>query len=99
MQYLLTEEEMQAIRDERSAVLMNLPGRNIADHIVGLTNVCRHVATKMTETGENLPNGRKPSEHPHGCIHVNRGYGLGQAVYCDRCPVAGICPQPKEWSK
>jgi len=96
MQYILSEEEMREIREERLAV-QRMGGALMLKE--GLKNVCQHVACKMTETGGNLPNGRKPSDQPHGCIHVNRGYGIGQAMYCDDCPVAGICPQEKDYSK
>ncbi len=99
MQYLLTEEEMTAIRAERDA-LRRIPCNG--DLIEGLKNVCQMVATTMIATG------RTPFQHPYadgsatenrkpyGCIHVNRAESYG---YCDRCPVQGICPQPKEYSK
>lgn len=29
-------------------------------------------------------------------IHVNRNESYG---YCDHCPVQGICPLPKDYSK
>ncbi|WP_257556499.1 hypothetical protein [Sphingobium sp. CFD-2] len=92
MQYLLTEEEWGEIVELRMRAA-RFPTTE------GLINVCRHVATQMAEVGRNLPNGRKPSDMPHLCIHGDI-YGEGpKALYCNGCPVAGICPQPKEYSK
>lgn len=115
MQYLLNEEEMAAIRAERLAVASKLPGGSITNHLEGLKNVCQYIVCQMSENGGRLANGRKPSEKPHGCIHVkDSAYAMVKAdqrtddppekrfytpSYCDKCPVAGICPQPKEWSK
>lgn len=112
MQYLLTEHEMAAVHADREK-LRKLPGGY--DHLEGLKNVCVHVACQMTETGGKLPNGRKPSKTPHGCVHVpDSTFAMVKEdmrnedppvkrfytpSYCDDCPVAGICPQPKEWSK
>lgn len=96
MQYLLTHEEMEAVRGDRE-ILRNLPGG--VNHMEGLKNVCQHVATQMAEVGGNLPNGRKPSDRPHGCVYVRDGSGNLTAHYCDNCPVSGLCPLPKEWSK
>lgn len=88
MQYLLTDDEMATIRRERADAL-KMP------NLEALTNVVKHVACQMAEVGSDLPNGRKPTNRPHGCIHVDRE----ACWYCDRCPVAGICPLPKDWSK
>lgn len=92
MQYILDQSEMDEIRDNQKR-LLQLGG--LENHMIALTNVCRYVVTQMAEVGGNLANGRKPSDRPHGCIHDS----LNRARYCDRCPVAGICPQSKEWSK
>jgi hypothetical protein len=99
MQYLLTEDEMAEVRRLRE-VGARLPS------LEALTNIARHVACQMAEVGNDLPNGRQPTDKPHGCIHVD---GSGPQAptalrpqkpwYCDRCPAAGFCPQPKEWSK
>ena len=100
MQYLLSEEEMQAIRDER-VKLARIPCRG--DLVEALSNVCKMVASTMIPTDRtalaNRPYGDgSKSEHtkPLGCIHdtPRKAYG-----YCDRCPVQGICPLPKEYSK
>lgn len=97
MKFLLDQEEMDAIRQER-LTLAKLPGG--ADHMEGLANVCKYVATQMTENGNRLANGRKPAEHPHGCIHEPDPRGSRwQTRYCDGCSVAGICPLSKEYSK
>jgi hypothetical protein len=89
MQYLLSEEEMAAIRADRQAI-QKLPT------LEGLENVCKHVATTMIQT-MNVNGGGK-SDRPHGCVHVKDEHGY-TAHYCDRCQMAGICPLPKEWSK
>lgn len=91
MQYLLTEDEMQTIRDHRAAV-KRLPNASIADHLLALTNVSQRIATEFVPEGD--------TGSAHGCIHVKHPDGPGyQVQYCNHCPVAGICPQPKEWSK
>jgi hypothetical protein len=98
MQYLLSEEEMAAVREERLAIAQKLPDRTIAGHLEGLTNVCRHVATTMIQTAP--VNGGGVSYRPHGCIHVPDPRGpQWRTRYCDGCQVARICPQPKEYSK
>lgn len=108
MQYILTEDEMAAIRAERNDA-QKMPS------LEALTNVVRHVACSMVEVAGNLPNGRRPTDAPRGCIHVkDSAWAMVKEdqrtddppvkryftpPYCDRCAVAGICPQPKEWSK
>lgn len=101
MQYLLTEEEMQAIRDERASLERIPCGRR--DLHLALENVCKMVATTMIPTArtafqtEALASGNPPApKQPYGCIHVDR---MNSYEYCDRCPVQGICPMPKEYSK
>lgn len=91
MQYLLDEAEMATIRSERQSA-QRLPS------LEGLKNVCQHVAATMIQTV--AVNGGGISDRPHGCIHVPDPRGKGwQTQYCDNCQVAGICPQPKEYSK
>jgi len=91
MQYILSENEMEDVRIDRLR-LEKMPSSE------GLVNVVRHVATTMIQT-VNV-NGRGASNFPHGCIHVKDPRGpTWQTEYCDGCQVAGICPQPKEWSK
>lgn len=86
MQYILSEEEMAAVRADSEALRK-------APHPEALVNVCQHIATTMVGTSATAhwPKGRAT---PHGCIHVDKS-----ARYCDRCPVRGICPQKKEFSK
>lgn len=90
MQYLLSEEEMEEIRQQQKE-LRSIPvgGRHLLE---GLTNVCRMVATTMIPTQYTARSGAR--DKPHGCIHVDKS-----ARYCDKCPVSGICPQTKQWSK
>lgn len=99
MQYLLTQEEMDA-RITDQILLQKITGRSsasLSDYAEGLKNVCQHVATTMIQT---VPvNGGGVSDRPHGCIHVKHVDPRWQTPYCDGCQVAGICPQPKEWSK
>lgn len=91
MQYLLTEDEMGAIGAEREAA-RRMP------NMEALVNVCQFIATRAT--GQIRPNSGHTLDAPHGCIHVADGRGKQHQIrYCDFCPVAGICPQPKEWSK
>jgi hypothetical protein len=106
MQYLLSEEEMAAIRADREA-MRKLPGATsrgeVGLHLEALTNVCKMVATTMIPTsatafqGGRLAGGSMSERtEPYGCIHVDRAASYG---YCDRCPVQGICPLPKDYSK
>lgn len=97
MQYLLSEEEMAVIRDERMAISSKLRG-DVRSHVEALTNLCKHVATTMIQT--QAVNGGGVSDRPHGCPHVPDPRGSGwQTHYCDNCQVAGLCPLPKEYSK
>lgn len=93
MMYLLDAAEMAEVHAEREAA-RKMP------NLEGLTNVVQYVVTQMSENGNRLANGRRPSLEPHGCIHVKDARGTPyQTRYCDYCPVAGICPQPKDYSK
>lgn len=92
MQYILSEEEMQAVRDDR-AVLRQLPT------LEAMTNFCQFVACEMIAPHSGL-------DRPHGCIHVvvddaTRASGARAANprYCDLCSVRHACPQDKRWSK
>lgn len=89
MQYLLSEEEMAVIRKDRESLresLRKMPTRE------DLVNVVQHVACNMIM-------GDRPASPPHGCIHVRNPIANMQTLYCDHCPVSGICPQGKDWSK
>lgn len=61
-----------------------------AVHPEALKNVVQKVATLMIDP---------PQGEPHGCIHRSEFTSGRTAAYCDACPVAAICPLPKEWSK
>lgn len=87
MQYLLTEEEMQEVRDLRKNAI----------NPEALRNVVQHVAMHMIDISP--PNGRRPMTQPNGCIHDNAVLGHASTGYCDFCSVAGICPLSKRWSK
>lgn len=91
MQYLLNEEEMEAVRVLRRDTA-KMPAME------ALVNVCRWMATSAI--GPIRPNSSFVLTTPHGCIHVQDSRGPErQTRCCDHCPVAGICPQPKNWSK
>lgn len=91
MQYLLSEDEMKAIREERIAA-QKMPS------LEALINVVQHVACNMIDI--RPPNGREPETRPHGCIHVRDPRGKSyQCLYCDNCSMARICPLGKDWSK
>lgn len=97
MQYLLNAEEMFELREKEMAVAKLTNGKRIDDFVVALTNVCQSVATTMIPTA--TLNGFAVKDHPHGCIHVKMADQRRNIHYCDGCQVAGICPQPKAWSK
>ncbi|WP_380873655.1 hypothetical protein ACFB49_42950 [Sphingomonas sp. DBB INV C78] len=100
MQYLLTEEEMQAIRVDRD---------HLREAVFGdkLDVLVQHIACTMIETapprstvwtGTSTP--AYPKDRPHGCIHYRDPQtGNRTADYCDGCPVSDICRRYKEWSK
>lgn len=88
MQYLLTEEEMERVRQERQD-RHRMPTRE------ALGAFCKHAATTMVATPLSAWHIRGQSE-PYGCIHVDRDKSYG---YCDLCPVRSICPLPKDFSK
>lgn len=91
MQYLLSEDEMKAIRQEREEA-SKMPSME------ALINAVQHIATNMIDI--RPINGGEPHSQPHGCIHVrdSRG-GRYQTLYCDGCSVARICPLGKDFSK
>lgn len=91
MQYILSEEEMAAIRNEREA-LRKIPCHS--ELVIALENVCKMVASTMIPTEHTSRIGKR--DKPYGCIHVNPRESYG---YCDKCPVQGICPLPKDYSK
>ena len=89
MQYILSEEEMQAVRNDREALreLMKVvPNRN------KLQKMCTKIADEWpTFTGWD---GKSEAE-PWGCILT-----ADCEHYCDDCPVESICPNEyKSWSK
>lgn len=86
MQYILTEEEMQEVRDLRKNAV----------HQEALKNVCQRVANDMVDL--RPPNGRETMTLPCGCIHESV-FGKANGFYCDPCAVSAICPLPKRWSK
>ena len=91
MQYILSEDEMQAVRNDRASLqelLKILPSKD------KLQKMCTKIADEWpTFTGWDKKN-PQPAE-PWGCI-ITADY----EHYCDECPVQDICPnQNMHWSK
>jgi hypothetical protein len=92
MMYILSEDEMEAVRRERAAA-EKMPAYE------ALENVCKYVATTLVNP-QSKSRATNATTDPYGCIHVSDPRGRQwQQQYCDHCPVAGICPLPKDWSK
>jgi len=84
MQYILTQEEYDALRARQQ--------HEIEISRDKLQKLCTKIADTMPIKRSWDPKG----EHsPWGCIHTEK-----YEHYCDLCPVQEICPEPhKEWSK
>jgi len=80
MMYILTEEEMQALKsDQRSIQLENKKK---------LQALCTKIANEMpVKWGW----GEKPDPKPWGCVLSTR-----EEWYCDSCPVQEICPSNRK---
>ena len=96
-QYLLTEEEMQAVRLDRDMLRTAVSGDR-------LRALVEHIACTMIETVPALDeclsrSDSYPKDRPHGCIHVRDAEGKRTVRYCDGCPVSHVCMHFKEWSK
>lgn len=86
MQYLLTEAEYSALKQEQTAKLRTSTEK--------LQTIC-------TLAAQHIPVAREwaidKTPTPWGCILGPRQQSPG---YCDDCPVSEICPhQGKEWSQ
>lgn len=91
MHYLLDETEMAAFR-QITQDQQKMPT------LQALTMACQHIATQAV--GQIRPGSDYVLTTPHGCIHVEDPRGRKwRTRYCDFCPVRGICPQPKAYSK
>lgn len=88
MQYILSEEEMEEVRQLRKEA-KKFPT------LSSLQKMCTTVANEWpTFTGWDK---KKPAE-PWGCIITQEQEGV--EWYCDECPVQTICPyEHKSWSK
>jgi len=86
MQYLLTEQEMQALRSEQQTKL-----RASTEELQALcTLAAMHVPIVVEWSRDKVP-------RPWGCILGPREQ---DPKYCDRCPARNVCPHPaKEFSK
>jgi hypothetical protein len=85
MQYILTQEEYDALRTEQA---LNLEIKRDQ-----LQKLCTRIADNMPVSVKWLDNGRNPQ--PWGCI-----LSVDHEHYCDHCPVQDICPSDRmEWSK
>lgn len=89
MQYILSEEEMEEIRQLR-AKMKSLPSTD------QLQKMCTKIADEWaTWTGWK---GHKHDPEPWGCVLSREDDG--EEWYCDECPVQSICPlERKSWSK
>lgn len=90
MQYILTEEEYKALKSKQN--------HEIELSRKKLQILCTKIANEMPVVwGWNGPDPK-----PWGCkitIEENSEFGTDE-WYCDKCPVAEICPSDeKEWSK
>ena len=88
MQYLLTQEEYDALRACRE--------HEIKLSRAKLQKLCTKIADTMPVKRSWDP---KAEPSPWGCILTAEKNGEGEH-YCDNCPVQEICPElHKEWSK
>lgn len=85
MQYVLTQEELDALRG--AAAKVQLEERDKVQKLCTL--VAEHMPVPMPWSPESPP-------RPMGCILLRSH----QSGYCDNCPVKADCPHPhKKWSK
>jgi len=85
MQYILSEEEYNSLLERAERGRKMPPDKD-------LQRLCTTIADTMpVKWGWSKPD----EPRPWGCYmsQPNRDW------YCDKCPVAGICPAPKHWSK
>lgn len=84
MQYVLTQEEYDALRAKQALDLGMKKDQ--------LQKLCTRIADDMPVSVKWIDNG---NPHPWGCILTTK-----YEHYCDDCPVQEICPnEDKEWSK
>lgn len=88
MQYILSEEEMENIRQVK---LEHMELVKRLQSITKLQKMCSKIADEWpTFTGWN-----PHKAEPWGCILT-----VDYEHYCDECPVQSICPnERKSWSK
>jgi hypothetical protein len=83
MQYILSQEEYNALQSKRKEDLRLSQKK--------LQTLCTKIADTMpVKWGWGQPDDPKP----WGC-YLSKDYEW----YCDKCPVTDICPAPKAWSK
>ena len=88
MQYILSEEEYQALTATKQAVDKN-----------ALLDLCRRAAKHIPISVSYGPGENSGPEGPWGCILDTFQQGRGPR-YCDLCPSRHICPyDEKVWSK
>jgi hypothetical protein len=84
MQYILTEEEYNALKKRQY--------HEIAASRDQLQALCTKIAVTMPISVD----WRKGQDQPWGCILSE----ITDSGYCDDCPVQTICPnEDKEWSQ
>lgn len=85
MQYILTEEEYNALRSSRE--------RKIKLNEQKLQTLCTKIADEMPVKWGGL------DPQPWGCI-ITAAEEDDNECYCDKCPVIEICPnKDKRWSQ
>ena len=86
MQYLLTQQEYEALRREKTL----RTDSEKAELQAFCTLAAQHVPVVVEWRADKTP-------RPWGCILGSREQNPG---YCDKCPASEICPfDGKEWSK
>ena len=86
MQYLLTQQEYDALRDTKR----RLSEEQETDLQALCTLAAQHIPVVVEWRSDKTP-------RPWGCILGPREQNPG---YCDQCPAQEVCPyKGKEWSK
>lgn len=87
MQYLLTQEELDALKKEH------------VQRMVKARTVIQALCIRVCDSEPVNWGWGGPDPKPWGCI-LTKGEKLEDEWYCDQCPVQKECPhEPKAWSK
>lgn len=90
MQYILTQEEYEALITDRNNLKRLLDRKTYAEYTAELQKFATLIADNLPiSRGGGLP------DQVWGCIFTK-----DYEWYCDNCPAQNICPnQYKDWSK